>query len=172
MSRMVRGRVLASKASKRESRQKLGGLLPDAASMEALGWAPVDDSIHSIFAAAEAAEAKEAAATQSAGARRRAAALSHPGEGGGWTAVEPDSAALLAGATEGGFLSLEACASEAALQGSALRHCAGAVSGAGVRRRSAGQASKGRWPGCGQAGGGGGGGCGRAAGEEGAAVQG
>ena len=99
--RPVRSRALAAKASKRAARQLVSGALPDEGAFEALGWSNVDDSVVQLFDAAEKAEAAERAA----GLRRKPRSVTTVSVG--WSTVTPDSAALLHGASEGGFFSLE-----------------------------------------------------------------
>jgi hypothetical protein len=104
---------VAAKAAKRAARQSAGGLPAGAEELEALGWAPVDDDVRAVFAAVEAAEAgaRGGGGSERQGAAEGAAARSSSGDWtrrGGWQALEADAAALLTGATEYGFVSLEA----------------------------------------------------------------
>ena len=91
---------VAAKAAKRAARQSAGGLPAGAEELEALGWAPVDDDVRAVFAAAEAGGRRAEGGAAAAGGDFTAR--------GGWRTVEADAAALLTGATEYGFVSLEA----------------------------------------------------------------
>lgn len=123
----VSGVKVAAKAAKRAARQSAGGLPAGAEELEALGWTAVDDDVRAVFAAAEAAEAGgrppggEARGGGGDGGAPRAGDWTR---GAGWQALEADAASLLTGATEYGFVSLEArggpaCAARLATQ----THC-------------------------------------------------
>jgi hypothetical protein len=107
---------LAAKAAKRAARQSADGLPAGDEELAALGWAPVDDSVRAVFDALEAAAAPGGRAGRkaaAAGARDKAAGKSSGSGSGdftrdGWAALEADPAALLTGASEFGFVSLEA----------------------------------------------------------------
>jgi hypothetical protein len=111
---------LAAKAAKRAARQSADGLPAGDEELAALGWAPVDDSVRAVFDAIEAAAAAPAgsrAGRKAAAADARATSGGAKGGGGkgsgdftrdGWAALEADPAALLTGASEFGFVSLEA----------------------------------------------------------------
>jgi hypothetical protein len=110
---------LVAKAAKRAARQAADGLPAGDEALAALGWAPVDDSVRAVFDAADAEAAAASAAPRAGGAAARRAAKrgdAAPATAGasdwtrpaGWAAQEADPAALLTGATEFGFVSLEA----------------------------------------------------------------
>jgi len=119
------GRISAKtvnlQAKKRAARQHESGLVEDA-ELARLGWEPVDDAVHSIFAATQTQQHEERHASGGdaggdagllpSGKNRKQSSEAQPGDAPafrGWRPVLADSATLLTGATEGGFLSLEVC---------------------------------------------------------------